>query len=480
MAIFDLSKKQISGIQSKSYTLADGDCGFANFLYSGGNGDLGAAEAIRLYYSCKPLFHAIKKRAGGFASIKPRVWNEKTKLFVDDHPILNSLKNPNPWQAYTSWAHELAEMLDVTGNTFPLATGDVNRPPLELFVDKSQTVSLSMGKNTYGFPAEISVDQENSSRSYDYEDVRYGDVKTARYYNKDKSGEIWQIRESNLMAGDAGMWGIPKAKPLWQEIEQFVASNTNNLSLLERGGQPSMGWTWLGDMPMTDDQFMRAREEVKKYTGAVNAGRQAIVDKLKPEPIAHSLRDMEFSVNRETMQKDIYTTYNIPLALIMDKSMTLDNLKTAEFLLWRDAILPLAGYIFGELGRFLIPRYGDISGNKAGDMSITFNPFDIEVMKRQNIYDVHEMKKIEVFTDNELRTQAGFDKLETEGSDSVWKPSMMIPAETPLMPGNTPTTNTSKSLHSDDIFIDSIKAMQLGDGTPLFTDAEIDSYLKGK
>lgn len=470
-----LNKSRSVQPETKNFTF-DNPNSFADFLFSGGNGDLGMHEALRLYYKCKPQFHAVRRRAAAFASVEPRVWDSTTKEFVNDHPILAKLKNPNPFQSYEALAHELAEFFDVTGNSFPLATGDVKRPPAEIYVDRPQTITLDQGRQTFFYPDRMTVNQEENTRVYNLDEVRQDGTSTARYFNPDRDQEIWQVKDTNLYSGSAALWGISTAQPVWMEIQQFIESNTNNLSILQRGGRPSLGWSWTGNDPMTDNQFTRAREELKKYTGANNAGRQAIIDKLKPEAIGQTMRDMEFSVNRETMQKDIYTAYNIPLALIMDKAMTLDNLKTAEFLFWRDAALPLTGFLFGEISRFLLPRYGDFKGHKVSDMKITFNPFDIEVLKRQRIMDVGLMQQTMIFTDNEMRTEAGFEELKNGGGDIVYKPMNLLPVgEDGDTSGNL--KKPIKSIDAGDDFVQACKEMKLANGESLFSDAEINGYL---
>ncbi len=471
MALFNV--KQPTGIETKSYLPEQS---FAEFLFSSGNGDIGSYEAIRLYYQCKPFFHAIKKRSGGFAQIQPRVFDTELKEFVDDHPILKKLKNPNPFQSYAAFASEMAECFDVTGNTFPIATGNVKYAPIELYNEKPQCISMQDGKNSYYYPNVISVSTKNDARNYRLEDVKVDGITTARYYTPDRLGEIWQTKDTNLGYQLSGMWGMSRAQPIWLEIQQFVEANNNNLSILRRGGRPSLGWSWTGDAPMTDAQFVRAREELKKYTGASNAGRQAIVDKLKPEAIGQTMRDMEFSVNRETVQKDIYVTYDVPLAFMSTAAMTLDNLKVSEFLMWRDSILPLASFLFGELSRFLLPRYGNIGNHKVENMRITFNPFDIEVLRRQRIADTLELSKINIMTDNEMRTGLGYEDL-IDGGDNVWKPSTYIPAELDADTSDN-LKRPLKSLSKNDEFINDLRDMKRRDGTPLFDNAELDKYRK--
>lgn len=461
------NKKPSEGVEEKQFNQSGS---FAEFLFSSGNGDLGSAEAIQLFYECKPFFQAVKKRSSGFASIKPRIWDVKEKVFVEDHPILTLLKHPNPFQSYQSFAMELAEFYDVTGNAFPLATGNVNRPPLELFNDRPQTINLNDGDTTFYFPNKITVNRQNTTQIFDLDVKRTEGISTARYFSQ-RDNEIWHIKDTNLSQLNTGLWGMSTALPIFLEIQQFIEANANNLSILTRGGRPSLGWSWTGDAPMTDAQFERTRLELKKYEGSRNAGKMAIIDMLKPEAIASTNKDMQFSENRRTVQEDIYNVYSIPLALISTNAMTLDNLKTSELLLWRDAILPLAVVLFGELTRFLLPRYGNQGKHKLENMQITFNPFDIEVLKAAKIREVTELQKPLILTDNELRTEIGYESLD-EGGDSVWKPANLLPAE---MDRDT-STNLTQPLSKSDNFIDQLKLMKCPDGSDMYSQEELDAH----
>ena len=156
------------------------------------------------------------------------------------------------------------------------------RSPLQ--GEKPQTITLRNGKKTFFFPDTITVSRQSDNRTYNLDERRVEGIKTARYIYQRES-EIWQIKATNLIELNFALWGVSNAQPLWLEIQQFIEANVNNYSLLRRGGRPSLGWAWTGSSPMSDAQFVRAQQELKKYEGAANAGRMAIIDLLKPEPI---------------------------------------------------------------------------------------------------------------------------------------------------------------------------------------------------
>lgn len=446
---------------------------FGSYLISAGNYDLASFEALRLFYLCKPYYHAVTKRSYAFSAIEPRVWDVKQKEFVDDHPVINRLKHPNPFQSYEAWACELSEYFDVVGNSFVLATGRISAEPLELYVERPQNIDLEEGDQTFYFADKIRVSRRLKEDTFLLDIVRQDGVRTARYFNG-RDAEIWQIREPNLSYYRAGLWGVARSQAIWLEIQQFIESNVNNLSILQKGGRPSMIWKWLHDQPMTDSQFQRARHELKKYEGALNAGRQVISDNIEPVPVGMTQKDMQFSENRSTVMEDIYSIYDVPLALISSKSMTLDNLKTSELLFWNDSVLPLASQLFGELTRFLLPRYGDFQNRKPQDLKITFNPFDISVLEQAKIRQTADLAKIGILTDNELRADIGFEGY--EGGDVIFKPVNLLPAGT----DNDTSNNLTEPLTKSSEFLDKLMNLRRVDGSKVFDEAELDNYQEGK
>lgn len=443
---------------------------FGGYLFSTGNGDLASFEALRLFYQCKPYFHAVKKRSYAFSSIKPRVWDSKQEEFVDNHPVLDRLKHPNPFQSYQSWATELAEYFDVTGNSFVLATGRSTDEPIEIYVERPQNIDLQNGNDSFYFPKKITIFRDLQNDVFDLDIVRFDGVRTARYFNPSKDNEIWQIKDTNLSFYRDSLWGISRSQPIWLEVQQFIEANVNNLSILQKGGRPSMIWKWAYDQPMTDPQFERMKQELKKYEGALNAGRQVLGDKIEPVPVGMTQKDMQFSENRITVMEDIYSIYDIPLALISSKSMTLDNLKTSELLFWNDSVLPLASQLLGELSRFLLPRYQGFENRNIEDLKITFNPFDIAVLEQAKVRQTSDLAKIGILTDNELRADIGFEGY--EGGDIIYKPMGILPAGT----DNDTSTNLDEPLTKSTEFLDKLMQLRRVDGSKVFDEKELAAY----
>lgn len=464
----------VVGKKSFSLVAAMGDFGqsFADYL-GGTNGDLRALEAVRLYKNCTPFYQAVSMRAEAFSSLPIRVWDKKAKVFLDKHPILDLLERPNPQQSRTAFLKAYSSFYDITGESFFMITGEERREPLEIYIPKPQEVIIqaSPKANKLGaagtyywyttFFNEIYYLSETNEAGGMY-----------RYFNKDGTREFAQVKEFDPMASINCLRGMPKAAPLWLQIQQFILADTNNRSVLSRGARPSVAWVSKLDEPLTDEQFIRWKEQVSSYEGALNAGRQVLVDNVEPKVISTTNKDMEFSQNRKTVREDIFSAYGIPLSMISSESMTMDNLKVSGTQFWENAVLPLSDNLLDELSRILFPRY-----KNSESLVLAYNPIDIPALKVRAISQMSELQKTSTLTDNELRTLVGYEEL-TDG-DSVWKLAGAMPAEADKFTGdNLQKPDKGSKERQLKAFQDHCKTITRKDGSRVFSDAEVDTMAR--
>lgn len=464
MAIFDLFRKKAPEVEKKSYSEQGyPPFAFAEYLGANANGDLRALEAVRLYKRCTPLYQAVNMRAEAFSSIQPRVWDEANKEWVDDHPVLDLLKNPNPAQSNAYFMKSVSSFADIAGEFFVIAAGNKGSEPLELYAAKPQNITIteSQRPGDYGAAGRISWQSNVAGEIYTLDREFGGEIGGSfRYWNREENREIWQAKDFN--PSNDSLRGLPKAAPLWLQIQQFIEADTNNYSVLKRGARPSVVWVWSGEGEMTDEQFQRWKEQATGYEGAINAGKQVLGENIKPEVVSISNKDMEFAQNRKVVREDIFSAYQIPLSLVSSETMTMDNLKTGTLLFWDGSVLPHADNIYNELTRLLMPRY-----DNSENLRITYNPIDIEALKERAIARALDMQKTKAVKDDELRAIMGLD--EYEGGDVVYKPISDQPAGT--QPGGMGSESVQMGLDS---FRRHMKTILKTDGSRAFSDVEIE------
>lgn len=395
--------------------------GFVDFLVSYGHTDLAAYAAIALYCKTSPLWSAVDIICQEVASLAPVVKEMKSDGIAGDHPVLELLESPNADSGLWEFLYFAAAFYLITGNSYLSATGDVNKPPLELRPVYPQAVNAI--PNSWDGRASVFSLQANSA-TLDFKRTEIG--KRWRFYYKDEA-EFWQIKRFNPIQGE--LYGQTPISSILPEIDWFNAASVHNVSLLKRGARPSgilMNNTARGKVtgePLTDDQFQRLKEQLGRFQGEANAGKPMFFEGpwLEWKDLLTSNRDMDFTEGRRNVRKAIYTQYRIPLPLIEGERQTFSNMESANDQLYDAAVLPAADRIFGELNLLLMPRYKD-----RGKLLLTYDESRIPALKRRKTGEVKEKSETGIYTINELRTIAGMEALD-EGGDMLYRPASMVP-----------------------------------------------------
>lgn len=371
--------------------------------------------AVSYYTQCSPLYNSIDLIAGNVADLIPRVWDKNKKVWVKDHPVLDLLSRPNAVYTFHKLLYSMVSFFLATGDSYLTASGKPMSPPKELNIYPSTAVSLLAGSD--GFTKEMITSLFWGSFTYSREEIE----KRFRYFNSQKTSEIWHTANFNPTNIQSNIYGMSPLNPIYYEINQHASANKHNLSVLLRGATPS---GILSLEPAVDhDDFVRLQEQfVQQYAGASNAGRTMLLNGIgKYERTTMSQKDMDFLELKKEVIISIYRNLKIPLALITPETMTYDNMKQAMLMLYDLAVLPMANMVFSELTNFLIPRYGQ----DVNDFIITYDEGEIIAIEPRRNEQLKVLKELGVFTLNELRELNGADPL--EGGDAIYGSANEMP-----------------------------------------------------
>ena len=412
MNLWPFSKKSESDPipEKKSIELVSGDLSFAEYLYQSGYGDLSAHQAIKLFKQTMPLYNAVTMRAEAFSSIPIRIWDRSTDEWIDEHPALDLLRKPNADVSQCEFLEQISSFYDITGNSFLVATGRLNNPPLELIAISPAKVTLGTG--TFGLletPRSIEVNTEVASQYFQAEE--FPDL-GLRWSNRSMDGEAWQIRSFNPQRSASNGWGLSKASVIWLEAQTYLSGNKTNLSVLKRSSRLSMAWVNNRGEELTETQWERLQAEAKRYQGDERAGGTTILDGMDVKALGENLRDLEFQEGQKAMISRISTVYGIPLALLLSESMTLNNLETAIMQFYDKAVLPTANRIYADLTRFLLARYPD-----SENLEFRYNERDIGALRERMINTAERESSTRAVTTNEVRATMGYSEI--EGGDEL-------------------------------------------------------------
>ncbi|MEE9223035.1 MAG: phage portal protein [Nitrosomonadaceae bacterium] len=459
MAWLQLDRKTIDPpLEQKS--VSGSTTSFFDFLSAGSNNDLADFVAIQMYMDAMPFFNAVDIRARNFAAIPIRVWDNSKSEFLDDHPVLELLQNPNADTTQLEFLYQYSSYFDITGDSYLFAGGRVNAPPLEIATVPPQRTTFGFG-NKFGIlhvPDTITISTAGQGSSVFQATEVNGMI---RFYEREDR-ELWHTRQFNPLRSSANFRGMSRAKPIFLEIQQYLSGNNTNWSMLKRGTRLSMAWVNNRGEALTEIQWSRMQEEAQKYAGDLNAGGTPILDGMDVKTIQQTNREMEFKDLQEAMLSRISTVYGIPLALLLDKSMTLNNLETSMLQLFDNAVIPLTNYLYAEMTQFLLRRYPD-----SENLEFKFNEGDITALRVRIIETAERQNKIGVNTINEIRTLIGDEALAT-GGDVVLVPANQIPvADDAFTDDNLNRPTASK-------FSELMREVKSKDGTRRYSESEIE------
>lgn len=369
------------------------------------------------YYNCiSAISTGIDLIAEEIENIHPVIFDKTEKKIIDDDPILDLLNFPNSDVTRSEFFGQIARYFAITGNVFIGATGNINRPPLEL-LNINPTLIRIEKSDIDTFPEKYIFTPDTTENFVFMRDEKKGRL---IFISNNKQQQLWHIRGFNTATGQSGLWARPKLNAIFLEIEQFNNANIHNLSVLEKGARPSaiIGF----ETNLSQDQRDHLSQQFNvELVGARNAGGIFFADggKFDVKQLSQNMKDMDFRGLRSDMKIDIYNRLKVPLPLVTTENQKFANMREAKLSLYDNAVLPLLNKILHELTLFLFPRFNrDINR-----FTLAFDPNDIPVLRERIRLSNNEMK--DILTKNEQRNLENFD--DQEGGDILYQPANFVP-----------------------------------------------------
>ncbi|MCK4786847.1 MAG: phage portal protein [Desulfobacteraceae bacterium] len=428
------------------------------YLSSSGYGNVTAWQALRYYEMIAPVAIGIDKIANELKAIQPVIFDKDTQEYSTDNPFLTFLQSPNASISMQDFFKNYGTYYEVTGEVYLMATGNPNRPPLELFVFPPQFVSIEMASD--GFPESYNVNNgTTTSTTFTRKEVNG----RMRYFNG-SDRELWHIKDFNPNASSTNFHGASTLNSVYYEIEQHLSGSRHNLSLLKRGGRLTGAVKVEG--VLGDVQFERLKGEIQNnIAGADNAGYVPLFEGGADfVEMGKTNRDMDFATLMQSKAESIYTRLNIPLPLITSSAMTMNNLSVAQLALYDNAVLPLLSKLYGELTLFLGARFG-----LSEDEILSCDPATIPALQSRRLTNLLMQSKLNVLSDNETRSMMGREGY--DGGDSIYKPANLVPV------GTDAITDDNRGIPATrQKFLDIMTEQKDVDGARKWSDEEINSF----
>lgn len=390
-----------------SYQLS-GYLGFGSFL--------SPSMAKWLWEKSDSIGDACDRISWAFAQMRPALRKKSTGEWItheEEHPLLKLLENPGSGQSALEFRFELMTSYCATGSCYPVALGNVRFEPAGLYSVGAEYAQLQEGGD--GWLGDIYM-----SASYDHSRYQRQIIPKRPWVYQRETG----LAETIQIQNSTRRWGIyPQSvidRVYYQAVSKYYG-NQHNAAILKNGSRP--GGTWSPkEGSLSQDNYEAFRNEVAKMTGPQAAGANIVA----PVPVEYNNlmitpRDMDFLKLIENSRVEIYSQYQIPLPLVVTKTMTMANFENAVIAFYDMAVLPRAKFVLHTMGQWLLSRYKD------GDQyELTINEKELDALKGRMIERQKSMTETGVYSDNEIRAESGYESIGDEG-DTIYKPATLIP-----------------------------------------------------
>lgn len=299
-------------------------------------------------------YKCVSMLARSASSIPFYVYNKKTNKKIENHPLYNLLKNPNPGQSGNEFFEALYSYKLIAGNSYIQAVLlDKNqfKNPKELFVLRPDRVTIIAGNSNIPMAYKYKV---NSHETTFYVDKITGE------------SEILHIKNFNPVNDWYGLSPVESAS---YSIDQHNEASKWNQSMLQNGAKPSGALMVKGDKEspsfLTDEQFSRLKNQLnEEFSGSENAGRPLLLEGgLEWKEMSLSPADMDFLNTKYSCARDIALAFGVPSQLLgIPGDNTYSNLSEARLSMWEETIMPMIDGLLNSLEKWLVPMFGDNIG----------------------------------------------------------------------------------------------------------------------
>lgn len=363
--------------------------------------DINFAKLAKEGYQRNPYVYAcVREIALACAGIPWLLYRKKGDLVeVDDHPLLQLLKCPNPSQGQSGFIQSIVSFLMISGNAYVERVGPRNGTPKELYTLRPDRMKVIAGNSVQPIAG------------YEY--------KTGSSTVAFPPEVILHLKLFNPLNDWYGMSPLEAAA---RSVDQNNESKAWNVALLQNAARPSGALVTEGRL--TDEQFEKLKKMInEKYASYANAGKPIILEGgLDWKEMSLNPSDMEWLEGQKLSAREIAIAFGVPPEMIGDTAnKTYSNYQAARKAFYHETVLPLMDYIRDEFNNWLVPLFGE-------ELHLDYDTEAIEALQedRQKVWEsVIGAVKAGVLTPNEAREMLGYEAL--KGADVLLVSATMLP-----------------------------------------------------
>ncbi|MEJ0009851.1 MAG: phage portal protein [Alphaproteobacteria bacterium] len=307
--------------------------------------------------------------------------------FLDAHPVLTLLSQPNPLQGGGEFFEALFTERLIAGNAFLHAAGPKGEAPLELHALRPDRMAIVPGDG--GIP-----------KAYRYMiDGASIDIPV--------NGITGQSRVLHLKTFHPldDWYGLSPMEAAAYSIDQHNQCGAWNQALLQNGARPTGALMVKSDGSgtLTEAQYTRLKQQLdEQFSGAVNAGRPLLLEGgLEWKEMSLSPRDMDFISVKNASARDIALAFGVPPQLLgIPGDNTYSNLQEARLALWEQTVLPMLTSVTDALNNWLVPMFD-------GNLELSLDTDSIPTLAAKRAAYWQQIGSATFLTDDEKRKLLG-------------------------------------------------------------------------
>ena len=207
----------------------------------------------------------------------------------DAHPLAKLIRRPNPEQSGAELMEALYGALQVSGNAYVEATGDLDAPD-ELWALRSDRVKVVPGRSGWPEAWDYSVDGRS--------------VRIAR------AADGWApVMHLKLWHPLDDWYGLSPLEAAAQGVDAHNAAGAWNKALLDNAARPSGALVYgaRDGERLTNDQFEALKAQLdENYAGTANAGRPVLLEGgMDWKPLSLTPAEMDFTAGKHAAAREI-------------------------------------------------------------------------------------------------------------------------------------------------------------------------------
>lgn len=307
-----------------------------------------------------------------------------------EHPILNVLDRPNPWQSGAELLDALVSYFKLAGDGF-LEAVMLDGELRELYALRPDRMAAIPGRRGYPQGWKYSVSSD-SSATFDMDLL------------PDQQLPIMHIKEFNPLDDWMGMSPMEAAA---FSIDVHNAAGGYNKALLDNSATPSGALVYKGgedsDGVLDPDQFARLKKQMdEKHTGTKNAGKPMLLEGgLEWVTMGLTPKDMEFISGKREAAREIALAFGVPPMLLgIPGDNTYSNYSEARLAFYEETVLPLGDKILGSISNWMQPTYEGVR------LGYDVDQIEALAIKREKAWE--RVRAADFITTDEKREATGY------------------------------------------------------------------------